>query len=140
MYPTFGAAPALHMPTSTTIRGLEDMLSSPLGQHILSYEPSRGFFIPSFSTYDGSSDPYDHMLHFNQVMIPNGEMTAYYAKCSQPARGARPGLVPQTPTEIYQLVQWVVGCICFPIPMLSSTEGKHQFSTNHLQAGGRVHL
>ena len=47
------------------------MLSSPLGQHILDYEPPRGFVIPLFSMYDGSSDPYDHMLHFNQAMILN---------------------------------------------------------------------
>ena len=60
-----------HMLTSTTVRGPEDMLSSLLGQHILSYEPPRGFVIPSFAMYDGSSDPYDHMLHFNQAMILN---------------------------------------------------------------------
>ena len=65
MYLAFRIAPASYMPTSTAVRGLEDMLSSPLGQHILSYEPSRGFVIP----------------------------------------------------------------------VLSSTKGKHQFSTNHLQAG-----
>ena len=47
------------------------MFSSPLGQHILSYEPSGGFVIPPFSMYDGFSDPYDHMLHFNQAMILN---------------------------------------------------------------------
>ena len=47
------------------------MLSSPLGQHILDYEPPREFFIPPFAMYDGSSDPYDHMLHFNQAMILN---------------------------------------------------------------------
>ena len=47
------------------------MLSSPLGQHILSYEPPRGFAISSFATCDGSSDSYDHMLHFNQAMILN---------------------------------------------------------------------
>ena len=46
-------------------------MSSLLGQHILSYEPPRGFAIPPFDMYDGSSDPYDHMLHFNQVMILN---------------------------------------------------------------------
>ena len=40
-------------------------------KHILSYEPPPGFVIPSFSMYDGSSDPYDHMLHFNQAMILN---------------------------------------------------------------------
>ena len=47
------------------------MLSSPLGQHILDYEPPRGFIIPPFAMYNGSSDPYDHMLHFNQAMIFN---------------------------------------------------------------------
>ena len=45
------------------------MLFSPLGQHILDYEPPCGFVIPPFSMYDDSSDPYDHMLHFNQAMI-----------------------------------------------------------------------
>ena len=49
------------------------MLSSPLGQHILSYEPPRDFAIPPFTMYDGSSDPYDHMLHFNQAMILSTE-------------------------------------------------------------------
>ena len=71
VYPTFEAAPTPHMLTSTIVRGPEDMLSSPLGQHILSYEPLRGFVIPSFAMYDGSSDLYDHMLHFNQPMILN---------------------------------------------------------------------
>ena len=51
------------------IRGPYDMLSSPLGQHILDYEPPQGFVIPPM--YDGSSDPYDHMLHFNEAMILN---------------------------------------------------------------------
>ena len=71
VYPTFRAAPTPYMPTSTIVRGLEDMLSSSLGQHILSYELPRGFVIPPFAMYDGSYDPYDHMLHFNQVMILN---------------------------------------------------------------------
>ena len=71
MYPTFGATPAPHMLTSTTVRGPKDMFSSLLGQHIVSYEPPRGFVIPSFSMYDDSSDLYDHMLHFNQAMILN---------------------------------------------------------------------
>ena len=71
MYPTFGVAPTLYMTASTTLRGLEDMLSSPSGQHILSYEPPRGFVIPSLAMYDGSSNMYDQMLHFNQAMILN---------------------------------------------------------------------
>ena len=47
------------------------MLSSPLGQHILDYEPPCGFVIPSFGTFDGSAAPYDHILHYNQAMILN---------------------------------------------------------------------
>ena len=47
------------------------MLSSPLGQHILDYEPPRRFIIPIFTTFDGSVDPYDLMLHYNQVMTLN---------------------------------------------------------------------
>ena len=47
------------------------MLSTPPGQHILDYDPPRGFSIPPFGMYDGSSDPYDQMLHYNQAMILN---------------------------------------------------------------------
>ena len=39
--------------------------SSPLGQHILNYELPHRFVILAFFTFDGSFDPYDHMLHFN---------------------------------------------------------------------------
>ena len=80
MYPTFGAAPAPHMLTFTTVRGPEDMLSSLLGQQTLSYKPPRDFVIPSFSMYDGSSDPYDHMLHFNQAMKLNEENDSLLCK------------------------------------------------------------
>ena len=66
MYPPYGAAPMI---APSAIRGPQDMLSTPLGQHILDYDPPCGFSIPPFAMYDGSSDPYDHMLHYNQAMI-----------------------------------------------------------------------
>ena len=69
MYHTFGDVPAPCLVSFTAVRGPEDMLSSPLGHHILCYEPPHGFVILTFSMYDGSSDPYNHMLHFNQAMI-----------------------------------------------------------------------
>ena len=69
VYPTFGTWPTFYMPLEALIRGLDDMLSSPSGQHILNYEPLRGFIISAFATFDGSADPYDHMLHCNQAMI-----------------------------------------------------------------------
>ena len=65
------ALPVPHAALYPPVQGPYDMLSSPLGQHILDYEPPRRFFIPPFSMYDGSSDLYDHMLHFNQAMILN---------------------------------------------------------------------
>ena len=71
VYPTFKATPAPYMLAPTTVWGPEDMISSPLGQHILSYESPHGFVISSFAMYAGSSNPYDHMLHFNQAMILN---------------------------------------------------------------------
>ena len=66
-----GVLPVPHPAIYPPVQGPYDMLSSTLGQHILDYEPPRGFVIPSFAMYDGSSNPYDHMLHFNQAMILN---------------------------------------------------------------------
>ena len=71
MYPAFGTRPMLYIPPTTTIRSPDDMLSFPLGKHILNYEPPRGFVMPTFATFDGSSNPYDHMLHYNQAMTLN---------------------------------------------------------------------
>ena len=68
-----GALLVSHAALYPLIQGPYHMLSSPLGQHIFDYEPPRGFVIPLFAMYDGSSDPYDHMLHFNQAMILNAE-------------------------------------------------------------------
>ena len=68
-YPPYGAAPTPQMIAPSAVRGPQDMLSTPLGHHILDYDPSHGFSIPPFTMYDGSSDPYDHMLHYNQAMI-----------------------------------------------------------------------
>ncbi|XP_034709000.1 uncharacterized protein LOC117932071 [Vitis riparia] len=44
------------------------MLSTPFNSRIVKYEPPRGFIIPKFSTYDRSSDPFDHIMHYRQLM------------------------------------------------------------------------
>nr|CAN78906.1 hypothetical protein VITISV_006738 [Vitis vinifera] len=44
------------------------MLSTPFCSHIIHYEPPRGFLVPKFSTYDGSSDLFDHIMHYRQLM------------------------------------------------------------------------
>ena len=69
-YP-FGAFPTPLATPYPPVSGPYDMLASPLGQHILDYEPPRRLVIPPLAMYDSSSDPYNHMLHFNQAMILN---------------------------------------------------------------------
>ena len=71
MYPPFGAAPAQQIIFASAVQGPQNMLSTPLAQHILDYDPPHGFSIPPFAMYDGSSDPYDHMSHYNQAMNLN---------------------------------------------------------------------
>ena len=71
VHPTFCTRPTFYVPYAALIRRLDEMLFSPLGQHILDYEPPRGFVIPTFATFDGYANPYDHMLHYNQAMILN---------------------------------------------------------------------
>nr|CAN61917.1 hypothetical protein VITISV_027490 [Vitis vinifera] len=44
------------------------MLSTPFCSHITHYEPPRGFPVPKFSTYDGTNDPFDHIMHYRQLM------------------------------------------------------------------------
>ena len=39
-------------------RQLDDMLSTPFGSHIISYEPPKGFLVPKFTMYDEMSDYY----------------------------------------------------------------------------------
>nr|CAN81814.1 hypothetical protein VITISV_036990 [Vitis vinifera] len=44
------------------------MLSTPFYSHIINYEPPRGFLVPKFSTYDGTNNPFDHIMHYRQLM------------------------------------------------------------------------
>ena len=70
-HPAFDTGLTFYMPPTTLIRRPDDMLSLPLGQHILDYEPLHEFVILAFATFDGSINPYDHMLHYNLAMILN---------------------------------------------------------------------
>ena len=36
--------------------------------YIIDYEPPRGFMVLKFIIYDGISDPFDHIMHYKQVM------------------------------------------------------------------------
>ena len=114
------------------------MLSSPLGQHILDYEPPRGFVIQLFSMYDGSSDPYDHMLHFNQAMILNNEndrllCKVFLAGLKGPALAWFHKLPRGSLNSFGEL--WV----CLSVSVLRSAKRKHHLAPIHPQAGRRIH-
>ncbi|KAL6312998.1 hypothetical protein AAG906_012405 [Vitis piasezkii] len=55
-------------PIGSIRKRLDDMLSTPFCSHIIHYEPPRGFLVPKFSTYDGTNDPFDHIMHYRQLM------------------------------------------------------------------------
>ena len=44
------------------------MFSTSFNSHIINYESLRGFIMPKFSVYDGFSDPFDHIMHYRQLM------------------------------------------------------------------------
>nr|CAN69666.1 hypothetical protein VITISV_013633 [Vitis vinifera] len=44
------------------------MLSTPFSSRIIHYDPPRGFLIPKFSAYDWSSNPFDYIMHYRQLM------------------------------------------------------------------------
>ena len=46
----------------------DDMLSTPFSPHIINYEPLKGFMVPKFSTYDGTNNLFDHIMHYRQLM------------------------------------------------------------------------
>ena len=44
------------------------MFSTLFEPHIIKYEPPRGFVVPKFTMYNGTSDPFDHIMHFRNLM------------------------------------------------------------------------
>ena len=55
-------------PTGSISKRLDDMFFMPFCSHIVHYDPPSGFLVPKFSTYDGSNDPFDYIMHYRQLM------------------------------------------------------------------------
>ena len=60
--------PADRAPLDSVNQRLDDMLSKSFDPHIINYKPSKGFTVPKFMTYDGTSNPFDHIMHYRQLM------------------------------------------------------------------------
>lgn len=55
-------------PFDSVSRRLDDMLSMPFSPYIINYEPLRGFMVLKFSTYDRTNNPFNHIMHYKQLM------------------------------------------------------------------------
>lgn len=55
-------------PSGSVNRRLDDIFSTPFTPDIIKYKPSRGFIVPKFFTYEKSSDPFDHIMHYKQLV------------------------------------------------------------------------
>ena len=55
-------------PPGSISRQLDDMLSMSFSSCIINYEPPKGFIVLKFFVYDGSRDPFDHIMHYRQLM------------------------------------------------------------------------
>ena len=44
------------------------MLFMPFNPDIINYKRPRGFMVLKLSTYDETSDPFDHIMHYRQLM------------------------------------------------------------------------
>ena len=101
------------------------MLFSSLGQHILDYEPPRGFTFPAFTTFDGSADFYEHMLHYNQAMTLNAGndwllCKVFLTSLWEPALAWFHKLTRYSINSFYEM-----GRIHITISLLSTTKEKH---------------
>lgn len=56
-------------PFGATGHCLNDMMTTYFAQHILLYKPPMGYVIPKFTMYNGTYDPFDHLMHYRQVMM-----------------------------------------------------------------------
>ena len=52
----------------TTTCLLDDMLSTPLAPQIMQQRHPPRFIVPKFTIYDGTTDLFDHLMHYCQVM------------------------------------------------------------------------
>ena len=132
-HPAFSTTPTFYMLPTTLIRRPDYMLSSPLGQHILDYEPPCGFIILAFTMFDGSADPYDHMLHYNQAMTLNTGNDRLLCKVFPTSlRGSALAWFHKLPL-LNKFVQRTMYNVHITISLLNTTEEKHQLLINHSQ-------
>ena len=122
--------PATRAPPNSISRRLDDMFFTPIDLHIISYEPPKGFVVPKFTMYDGTSNPFDHIMHFRQLMTLDIRNDALMCKVF------RASLHGQALSWFHRLLHNFVNTFwdvseAFVGHCLCSTSQKHNISTLH---------
>lgn len=117
---------------------LNDMLSTPFSPHMINYESSKGFVVLKFMMYVGMSDPFNHIMHFRQLMtlyIRNDGLMCkvFLANLHNPTL-----LVPLSLTEFCEHIPRYLRSICGPLPTFRSPKAEHKHPTEHQVTGEQV--
>ena len=59
---------------------LDDMLSTHFRPYIINYKLLRRFIVLKFTTYNETSDPFDHIMHYRQLMTLDIGNDAFFCK------------------------------------------------------------
>ncbi|RVW28495.1 hypothetical protein CK203_103978 [Vitis vinifera] len=118
-------------PIGSISKRLDDMLSTPFCSHIINYEPPRGFLVPKFSTYDGTNDPFDHIMHYRQLMTLDIGNDAHCAKYFPPAYKDRPshGFIAYLPTLL--AISGTCPKLSWDNTVLRTAQAKYQHPAEH---------
>ena len=106
-------------PLNSISRKLDDMLSMPFRSHIISYEPPRGVLVHKFTMYNETSDPFDHLMHFRQLMtLDIGNVMLLCKVIPADLHGLTPSLfhlLPQNSINSFQDISKAFVCnyLCF---------------------------
>ena len=124
------------VPLDSINRRLDDMLSMSFDPHIINYEPLRGFVVPKITMYDGTSDLFNHIMHFRQLMTLDIGIDVQ-SLSGQPTRTSSL-LVPPFSTEFREHFSRCHESLCRPLPMFRLPKAEHKHSVEHQVVGERV--
>ncbi|RVW56902.1 hypothetical protein CK203_078504 [Vitis vinifera] len=77
-------------PIAPSAKGWMTCSPRPFAPHITHYEPPRGFLVQSFPHTMGPNDPFDHIMHYRQLMTLDIGNDALLCKVFLPAFKGRP--------------------------------------------------
>ena len=103
--------------------------------HIISYEPPKGLQVPKLLMYDGTSDSFDHLIYFRQLMTLDIDNDVLLCKVFS---ASLYGLTLYWFNDSYRILLILFGCLrglCRPLFMLYSIKEEYKHPAEHQDAG-----